>query len=141
MIANLRWTIVLAALFGAMFGSTFSANPLLSAYDAVYPVVDMRGEINKIGGGEVIIHVVGVKNRDCKYIGIQAFTRFAGVLVDANKERISMPETGATKPTGRFDIGLWRIWPVSSLNDAVFLYVQHDCDGRRVVTKIAEVPL
>ena len=113
--------------------------PLMTEYrDTRNPVVAMDGDIVKRGVGFVDIHVYGEKLRKCRYMQTQAFARVDGQLKDMETKRIDTPETGATKPLGRFDIGVWHVSPLPPNTTHAVMYVQHDCDGRVVVTKIAD---
>lgn len=135
---SMRWTLVLALLTGLAISPVFRWSPLLPVYDAYHPVVAMRGDMVQRDGDAVVVHIWGSKLRECTYVGIRAYGSKNGVLIDANIARVDRPVNGATKPTGTFDIGHWRIWPIDHA-DLVVVFVQHNCDGRIISTKIAEI--
>lgn len=139
---DMRWTIAVSVLIGIFLSPISGISPLMPAYDAMRPVVSMQGEIVARGPDSVTIRMWGTKNRDCKFINIQGFSKKQpdGLSRDATGERLDMPSEGATKPTGAFEIGTWRFRPVIDAR-IVEVYVQHDCDGRAVVTQIARVAL
>ena len=110
-------------------------------FDDRFPVVDMDGTLIAAAAEEVTITIGGTKNRDCEYLRLQAYTVNAnGTLGDASVARIDRFERGDTKPTGKYSIGSWRIWP---RGDAVrvIVYANHLCGTRVVQTKIADVAL
>lgn len=148
---HLRWSWLGSILLGAALAPVVlsSVNGLLSdmrhAYDLANPVVEMQGVLVKEDVDAVLIHMAGTKSPkragECAYIRVQAYTRaLDGVLRDAYIRRVDMPEDGHTKPAGAFDIGVWRIWPKGEAV-AVLVFALHDCGGRQVRTKIAEVSL
>lgn len=130
------WAIALA---GLLYGGVAPFAPL---YDAIVPVVSMQGEIVARDKDSVTVRMWGKKNRDCRFVGIQGFSKQeeAGLSRDATGQRMDMPSVGATKPTGSFEIGVWRFRPVVNAK-IVEVYAQHDCGGRTVVTQIAKVVL
>ena len=141
---EMRWTILTAVVVGYMLspftqlgGSTF-----FKMYDALWPVVTARVELTSRDSDSIYVHITGTKHRDCQYLQIDSYySTPAGILRDANETRTDLlPIDGASKPVGPFDIGAWRIFPVSGASN-VQLYVEHSCAGRLVVTKIAEVTL
>lgn len=133
-----------AALAGAVVGVMLSPGGGLDwawgAYDRAFPVVEMQGVIAKRDDQSVTVHIGGKKNRSCQYLTIRAYANIGGALVDINTERADRPEDKHTKPVGVFSIGYWRAWPVASAT-SVQWHVSHSCDGRLVVTKVAEAVL
>lgn len=131
--------IVSAFIIGiALWPITQIAAPFTWAlYDKVYPIVTMDGDIVGRGADHADIHIYGKKNRQCKYIQTRSYIRIGEQLKDVTGNRIDTPETGGTKPLGTFDIGVWRVTPIAGGSDVV-MYVQHDCSGRLVLTKIAD---
>lgn len=142
-IAQMRWTVLLAAFAGfflAPVGQTWWRS-VLYGYDDARPVVVMTGKLVSRNGDEVYIHMGGKKMRQCDYLRVQAYSRaMDGRLSDSYIRRVDIAERGDSKPIGAFDLGTWRIWPVGDAVGVV-VYVQHDCDGRLVTTKIADVPI
>jgi phosphoribosyl-AMP cyclohydrolase len=138
---DMRWTVLLAAMAGffmAPLGDSWWRH-VLDGYDERNPVVRMSGTLVKQDAESVWIEVVGEKLRACRYIRLQPYTRQkSGVLTDAYARRDGVPERGDTKPPGVYSIGTWRVWPRGEAV-AVLMYVLHDCDGRVVTTKVAEV--
>lgn len=140
-LAELRWSILGAAIVGAMVSPVGHSwwRAALSSYDEASPVVVMRGELIGRDADAVFLRIEGQKLRNCTYLRVQAYAKDSdGQLTDAYLQRVDRPERGDTKPTGNYSIGAWRVWPATGAA-AVLVYVQHDCDGRLVVTKIAEV--
>lgn len=136
---DMRWTLSAAVVIGLALSP--AANLPYLIYDALVPVVRMQGELVSKTEDSVVVHIWGSKSRECKYLGLQAFsTGPNGNRRDANITRLDMPSAGATKPKGEFDIGNWKLWPVTGAV-SVQVYVQHDCDGRILNAQIAEVVL
>ena len=134
------WTVLFALVFVGMM------QPLLPMLERWWekntPVVDMRGEVVTKTGNSVLIHITGEKIRQCVFVRLTAMTvGKSGALVDAYLERSDgKPQDGSTKPTGMYDLGLWRVWPTDGSLKAV-VFAQHTCGGEVVVSKIAEVTL
>jgi hypothetical protein len=139
-----RWTVVVGVLIGVLISPASQGfwGVVLAAYDMLRPVVVLvNATIVDKGGDEVTVGLIVRKGRECDYIRLQAFgARGDEPLKDAYMRRLDVPENGATKPRGTFDIGTWRIWPTSGAS-SVIVYAQHDCSGRIVQTKLAEVAL
>ena len=141
MITRSRFSFALLAfLIGALISplSLIFAPWANSVYDGFNPVVTMSGRVTGRGVESVDVQMGGQKHRACEYLKIQAFTRKGGILHDANIVRLDAESQGDTKPLGTFDIGIWRVWPIKGGTDVV-VYVNHNCDDRIVVTKIADV--
>ena len=139
---DVRWTAVIALALGvwmAPAGQTMW-NAAAGYYDDANPVLKMTGRLERQDDDSVWIRVAGEKLRECSYIRVQTYTRNKGVLTDAFSRREDRPETGHTKPLGTYSIGMWRIWPKGDA-DTVLMYVQSACDGRLVMTLVAEVTL
>lgn len=118
---------------------------VFEAFDVANPVVTAHATmLPPAAPDEVLVHLSGSKDRDCQYIGLQAYTRraFDDTLSDAYIQRVDVQqESGATRPRGRYaSLGTWRIWPRGNA-DVVLIYAQHACGGRLVVGKLAEMRL
>lgn len=114
---------------------------LAEQYDRMFPVVEMHGTLLSFGDGEAVIALGGRKLRDCSYIRIQAYSLgLDGNMSDTFIARTDIPESGETKPTGNFQVGTWRVWPLPQSRGLV-VYVSHLCGSRIVLTKIADIPL
>ena len=137
--------MALAFIFGAALyvaSEVYLVPMLKDQREKLSPVVQMDGDIVGRGADYIDVHVYGKKLRACKYLQTQAFARIGNILRDVQNRRIDTPETGGTKPLGSFDIGVWRLWPVPMKEAShVVMFVQHDCAGRVVVTKIADETL
>ena len=141
---EMRWTILTAVVVGYMLSpfTQLGASTFFKMYDALWPVVTAHGELVSRDTDSIYVHITGTKHRDCQYLQMDSYyTTPAGMLRDANEFRTDqLPVDGTSKPTGLFDIGIWRVFPVSEAS-SVQMYVEHSCAGRLVVTKIAEVTL
>ena len=140
---DVKWTVLLSAFLGFWLAPVGQVwwDSVLTSYDEARPVVEMQGVLVRQDAESVWVSISGKKLRQCTYIRLSAYGRNkAGVLVDAYARREDQPETGQTKPTGLFHIGLWRVWPKGDAT-AILVFSQHDCSGRIVLTKIAEVVL
>ena len=142
------WFVLVCGAIGSVLGSYLSTFNKDDADRIAFwwrPVVKMQGDlVAKTADGAALIHMYGEKLRgeECVYKGLQAFgDRVAGPTVDLRIARADLPEEGSTKPSGEYDIGVWRVWPVHGVTQ-VNVYVAHDCGtGRLWATKIAEVKL
>ena len=115
-------------------------DPLLMFYDYIYPVAKMEADIVARGPDSVDLHIYGKKQRNCTYVQMHSFAKSGDVMTDVHQKRIDIAEQGATKPIGVYDIGVWRVWPVAGAT-YVLMYVHHTCNGRHVLTKIADEKL
>jgi len=136
-----KWTALITVLL-MVIGGHLAGSGLLSFYNKYMPVVEMTGKLVHTDGNSTLIHIVGEKQRDCKYVRIYAMYVFRGngMLNDAFIERVSGPLDGSTKPIGSYDLGFWRVWPTDDATK-VIVFVQHECGAETVLSKIAEVPL
>ena len=131
---------VLAGLFIAP-AVVLSWHGLQTMYDRAFPVVEMVGQVEHADRQEIVISIIGDKNRTCEYVRVQAFVRDpTGQLRDAYMERIDRRPTNATKLPGTYYAGTWRIWPRGDAVGAV-VDIHHLCGDRLVVTRIADVQL
>lgn len=140
---SMPWTVLSAALAGFLIAPIGQSGwrAALEAYDQAQPVVTAIVNTTSRDGNAVLLDVTVTKLRECGYLRVQAYTRSPdGTLSDAYAVRVDMPEKGDNKPRGKFGIGKWRIWPLDKA-EAVLVFVQHDCDGRIVQSKLAEVAL
>lgn len=139
-----RYTLLLSALLGYFLAASSPLTIMLSVYDRVFPVVVMEGTlVTRLDDGSAVIHLTGEKRRDCAYVKIDSYSmNQLGIIKDANQERVDgVPNDGASKPVGKYDLGTWRIFPVDPDASKVSMYSVHRCSDRTVYTKIAEVPL
>ena len=109
-------------------------------YDELFPVVAMTGRVVERRSGEVLVEIAGEKLRSCRFNAMHAYVSRSGVRSDASIAREDRAVDGHTKPLGRYNIGVWRVWSTAGA-DLVVVYVSHTCDGRLVATNVAEVKL
>lgn len=142
--AATAWSRPWAALAGIAVGVLIAPGGGMdwayALYDKVRPVVRMSGRIVERDAGVVVIAIDGAKLRACEYLAIRAYADVGWRLLDVNATRVDRPEDRHTKPIGVFDLGRWRVWPTDEAS-AVLMYSTHSCDGRLVVSKLAEVRL
>lgn len=140
---GMPFTIALGLALGGFLvpiGSLLS-DLVAEQYDTTFPVVDMQGTLISSSDGEAVIAMSGRKNRDCTYVGIRAYSLGRdGNLSDAYITRVDLPAGGATRPTGSFIVGTWRVWPLPD-SRGVTVYSTHLCGSRIVLTKMADVAL
>lgn len=97
------------------------------------PVVKASAGILRREPGAVVLHVTGVKLRDCKLVGTQAFSVRQSVMTPARMEREwPFPLTLTPRPIGPFDMGRVRVWPVGDDAEEVVLYALHTCGAHNV---------
>lgn len=133
------------ALLGIGFGTLLVDNNVFDRIRFwIRPVVIMQGElVEEISPGHVTLHIFGKKLRgvECEYKGTQAYgDRITGHPVELNSKRLDVVEQGGTKDSGKYDIGIWEIWPTKNVY-RVRVNVAHLCGKSRVSTKIASVIL
>jgi len=138
---DVRFTVALSILLGLLLYAVLDSHWALDLYNKYNPVVDMQGELVQREGDAVVVHIWGEKSRECKYVGIQSFAKKNHTLFDTYISRVDKTQDNHTRPTGSFDIGWWRIRPVTLDVSHVVVYSQHECRGRLVTTLIAEVPM
>ena len=140
------FTVAVALLVGMMLPAVlphvggFFAN----LYDDTFPVLVMSGSVVASDGDSVTVRISGEKLRgdECKFLSITGVTLDAsGVKTQANITRIDVPQNGNTKDRGKWDIGLWKIQPVTDAAVSVQAYTNHSCLGRIINTKIVDVKL
>ena len=149
-LAPVRWsilmsiltTLVIVQLVMPMYREAKLANEQLAqAVEDAKPVVVMTGTIVKKDSTGIWVHIRGTKAKTCEFMFLTAFASKDGVKTQAMFESANiLPIDGSTKPVGDYDLGLWHIWPVNGADHA-YAYVQHKCDGKIVVSEIANVKL
>jgi len=141
---GMKFTLLFAVIFGIFISpaSTTGSHFVYGIYDSFFPVVTMTGSlVRREGDGGVVIHLAGKKNRACRFVQLDSFSKASGILRDATETRVDgVPQNSTSSPVGPFDQGNWLVWPTTEA-DQIVMYVEHDCDGRIVTTKIAEVKL
>ena len=138
---TLRRAVLMAWLVIAMSVIMLFKDNGLALYDSTFPVLTMRGELVSRTATEIQVRMVGTKDRECTYVNIQAYVDTGdGALKDVFIARADRPQTSKTRPAGVYDIGTWRIWPTEGAK-TVTVFVQHSCDGRLVLSKVAEIVL
>ena len=81
----------------------------------------------------VVLRVTGVKLRDCKLVGTQAFSVRNSVMTAATMERHGpIPIAMIPRPVGYFDMGEVRVWPVGADAEEVVLYALHVCGAKEI---------
>jgi hypothetical protein len=120
--------------------------PALSAWDAAFPVLEpIAAEVIEREPDAVVIGLVAKKTKgeECRLIRIYGYgVDASGVLSLATVRRPDgSPQMGITHGPGVHDFGLWRVRPVDRDAVLVQVYVEHQCLGRVIRSKMAEVPL
>jgi len=130
-----RWNWVPYVVLAVFFG--------WQGYDTFMPVVWMHVEVSEKSADNIGVRMHGYKVRDCKYLGIQAYSiNEDGIRsTDTQIRRIDTAALGMTRPKGHYDMGLWDIRPITGAR-GVIVFVQHSCDETDLrTTKMAEVHL
>ena len=134
-------------LVGALLGlisvpiADWLSHTMRDVYDSGHPVVVGSADILLRGKDDVQVLLVGEKLRDCAYVGISAYSVSRdGELQSVYVLRADQPQSGATRPLGRHSFGVWRMWPIAG-TDRIDVWLTHDCSGRIVRGKLAEVRL
>lgn len=145
-IARHPLNVAFCLLLGIAFG-VIAPGFLPGAYNRIeaflYPVAAMEGKVVELGENHVLVHIAGEKREPCDYAGISAYVYMQGDDHgrDAPLTRADgIRSDGHTKPVGSFDIGVWRIDRIGAAVRAE-VWVTHFCQGKRRVTKIADVSL
>lgn len=130
------WLTVAGLLFGVIVAPliNFAVGLVATWYYMIVPIAVMSGEVTLADADQIIVHLRVVKREvpDCKFISLRARTIDAGGEYElAHIARIDRPDIGEVLPTGRHDIGLWRVIPRS---DGVLVRIApvYDCGGRVV---------
>jgi hypothetical protein len=91
----------------------------------------------------VTVRVTGEKVRDCRLIGLQAFSVHHSVMLPARMKRLGAELHPIPRPPGPFDMGDVTVWPVSTEAQALVLYALHTCgpQGIEVRSTLARVTL
>jgi len=144
------FTMPVAAAVGVLLGLVggFAGPQLLGSavnfYDDMFPVLTMEGTLIDAKKGEITVHIVGRKNRgeECRLVAVYGYTYTGDKTVprkDAVAHRIDMDETRRSRTEGYYDIGFWRVWPVGDDAKSVEVWTHHECYGRPIQTKVADV--
>jgi hypothetical protein len=135
-------------LFGVLLVLTAPATlgPVLSAWDAVFPVIEpISADVIEREPDAVVIGLVAKKTKgeECRLVRIYGYgVDASGVLSLATVRRPDgTQQQGITHGEGVHDFGLWRVRPVDQDAVTVQIYVEHQCLGRVIRSKMAEVSL
>jgi hypothetical protein len=137
-----QWAAVAVGILAALVGvPAFSVvnEWMLEAYDSRYPVASAVVTRVPSPPGEVHLTMITTKHRSCTILRVSAYQRGEGKA--HNRVNIQKVTGGHidTIPAGKTVAStLWRIWPTEAQGD-LSIYVEHDCDGRVVRTKLAEL--
>ena len=143
---RMPWSTAFGVLIGvgAVLMTPAVIGPVRDAYDLAFPVLRMHGTLVKREPDAVIVHISGEKVRgdECRLLAVYGYALMPdGRLADASATRIDVEQVGRVRDAGHYDIGHWRVVPVSMAATRVRVVTQHDCVGRVVLSTIADVPL
>ena len=143
---RMPWSTALGVLIGvgAVLMTPAVIGPVRDAYDLAFPVLRMHGTLVEREPDAVIVHISGEKVRgdECRLLSVYGYAVMPdGRLTDASATRIDAPQVGRARDKGRYDIGHWRVVPVTMDAARAMLVAQHDCVGRVVLSTIADVAL
>jgi len=97
------------------------------------PVVQASATIIRREADAVVLHVTGVKLRDCKLVGTQAFSVRNSVMLAAKMERSGpVPVAMIQRPVGAFDMGEVKVWPVNLDAEEIVVYALHTCGAQNI---------
>jgi hypothetical protein len=146
------WKAPISTAFGVIIGvcvvllAPNVLGPVLAAWDQAFPVVEpVDAELVDRHGDEVILSITAKKNKgeECTLIRIYGYgIDAAGVYSLATVRRPDgSPFMGIVHGEGTHDFGLWRIKPTDADTVRVQVYVEHNCLGRVIKSKMADVKL
>jgi hypothetical protein len=146
------WKMPIATSFGMIIGisavlvSPNVLGPVIAAWDNAFPVIEpVEAEVLDRHGDEVFINIIAKKNKgeECTLIRIYGYgIDPAGVFSLATVRRPDgSPFMGIIHGKGTHDFGIWRIKPTDADTARVQVYVEHNCLGRVIKSKMADVRL
>lgn len=144
------WRMPWSTLMGAVIGVTAvlvtpnAVGPIRDLYDRYFPVLRMSGTVVERSGHSVVLHITGEKVRgdECRLLSVYGYAVMpSGFLADATATRLDREANSRVRDKGHYDIGLWRVVPVTDQAVGVRVVTQHDCVGRVVLSTIADVAL
>src|SRR5574343_541465 len=98
-VAAMPFAILAGVILGV--GAVYITPQLLgvatAAYDSVFPVLTMRGELVARDADYVDVHIRGTKHRgeECRLVSVYAYTvRADGLRADAFANRMDQPQAG-----------------------------------------------
>lgn len=120
--------------------------PVLSAWDSVFPVLEpVQADVLARESDAVVLNIIArkTKGEECRLIRVYAYGIDAeGTHSLATVRRLDgSAQQGITHDAGTHDFGPWRIKPTSPETVRVQVYVEHNCLGRVVKSKLAEAAL
>lgn len=146
------WKAPFATAFGVIIGvlavliAPNVLGPTLAAWDSAFPVIEpVEAKVTDRHGDEVILNIVAKKNKgeECTLIRIYGYgIDDKGVFSLATVRRPDgSPHMGIIHGSGVHDFGLWRVKPTDEDTVRVQVYVEHNCLGRVIKSKMADVKL
>jgi hypothetical protein len=146
------WKMPFATSAGIIIGvlvvllSPNVVGPVLAAWDNAFPVIEpVEAEVSNRSGDEVFLNIIAKKNKgeECTLIRIYGYGIDAsGVFSLATVRRPDgSPFMGIIHGKGTHDFGVWRVKPADADTVRVQVYVEHNCLGRVIKSKMADVRL
>lgn len=146
------WKMPVSTGFGIIIGvcvvllSPNVLGPVLAAWDNAFPVIEpVETEVVDRRGDEVILSITAKKNKgeECTLLRIYGYgIDPTGVYSLATVLRPDgTPHMGIVHGEGTHDFGLWRVKPTNEDAVRVQVFVEHNCLGRVIKSKMADVKL
>jgi hypothetical protein len=143
---EMPFTVLIGVLAGFLASIVVPdiAGAVFSTYDRHRPVLEMHGQLVSVEDDSVLIHIKGAKIRgeECRLVTVYGYSVDAvGRRHDATATRMDRTQESRPRPEGEYDIGVWRVRPVYGTTTGVQVWTHHDCFGRPVLSKIADVAI
>ena len=143
--APIAWAVglVMGAVLAASSG--WISDQAMTYYDDQHPVwTDVEAKLESRDDEAAVVKMSGTRHRDkeCRILRMDAQTRHErDGLIYAGIKRLDAPYSGQSRPAGRQLIGVFEVRPVRPGAMSVLFTTQHECSGRVVFGKLAEVKL
>lgn len=146
------WRMPFATLFGAFLGvavvlfAPWFVGPITAAWDAAFPVIEpVDSYIVERRGDELLLNITARKRKgeECTLVRLYGYSvdRMGTYQLATVRRPDGSPHMGIVHDKGLHDFGVWKIKPFDANDAKVIVYVEHNCLGRIIKSKLAEADL
>lgn len=145
-VAHWPFAAIFAASIAVLFVLWFPViiGAVTDVFNDISPVLTMQGEVVTREPDAVHLRIKGTKHRgkECRFVRVYAYSiEEDGTRHGALADRVDIPASGVTHEAGPIDIGIWRVRPLHDGAERVTVFIDHNCAGRMVTSRIADVSL
>ena len=146
------WKMPVATVFGGVMGvavvlfAPLFVAPLTAAWDTAFPVIEpVESRVIERDGDSLLMSITARKRtgEECTLVRLYGYSvdRMGVYQLAQVRRPDGTPQAGIIHGKGLYDFGVWRIKPFDASDAKVIVYVEHNCLGRIIKSKLAEADL